>query len=128
MKKHEIIKNRLSLLNFKVKEEVNSKDKETTLRVYLPLLCYLKIKFTKDKTKISSRTFIGSNLISIELNFIIYLLMLALLLAYEVIQVNSVLTIFFILFLLFFIVCIIKLEFIKLLIINLIEKYNSTDN
>lgn len=128
MKINEIIKNRLILLNYIVKEKINSKNEVTIIRVYLPILCYLKIKFTKDKTKISSRTFIGSNLISIELNFIIYLLMLALLLAYEVIQVNSVLTIFFILFLLFFIVCIIKLEFIKLLIINLIEKHNSTNN
>ena len=81
MKINEIIKNRLILLNYIVKEKINSKNEVTIIRVYLPILCYLKIKFTKDKTKISSRTFIGSNLISIELNFIIYLLMLALLLA-----------------------------------------------
>jgi len=108
----ENIRQKLDLYEFRFNERKNSSG-EVVLKIYLPLLCYLKITFSESRVKISSRTFIGLDFLSLEWNFMLYALALALLLAFQVFDVESVFTIFFLLFLLFFGMGIIKLEFLK---------------
>ena len=121
MIKTDNIKNKLKLLGYRLKETQYA-DGEVVLKVYLPILCYLKIRLMESKIKISLRTYMGLGFFSLEFNYAIYSLALALLLAFEIIQVNSVLTIFFFLFILYFLLCIIKLEFLKLNVYRWIEE------
>ena len=121
MIKTDNIKNKLKLLGYRLKETQYA-DGEVVLIVYLPILCYLKIRLMESKIKISLRTYMGLGFFSLEFNYAIYSLALALLLAFEIIQVNSVLTIFFFLFILYFLLCIIKLEFLKLNVYRWIEE------
>jgi hypothetical protein len=104
---------KLDFWGYRFNESQNSAG-ESVLKVYLPILCYLKITIAENKIKITSRTFIGVDFISLEWNFLIYSLILALLLAFGAFAAHSVFTVFFLLFLFFFSMGIIKLEFLKM--------------
>jgi len=114
-----ILKN-LIILGYKHKEKHYKKD-EVILKIYLPILCYLKIKFLANRIEITSRTFIGIDFISAEWNLIIYSLALTILLAVGVIQTNSMIVVFFTIFILYFLMCIVKLEALKVIICRWIE-------
>ena len=115
------IKSKLNLLGYKMKETQNEKG-EVILKVYLPIVCFLKIRFAENKIKITSGSYVGFYFYSLELTAIFYSLVLSLLLAYEVIAMNSVFTVFFLLFILYYLVCFIKSEFLRIIIIGWIEK------
>ncbi len=121
MIKTENIKNKLHRLGYKYKEDYYS-EKEHVLKIYLPILCYLKIRFTEHKISITARTYIGSWFHTIEFNFILYGLATALLLAFEIIAVQSIFTALLGLFILYFLLCIIKLEFLRLMVIKWTEQ------
>ena len=104
-----------------MKETQNEKG-EVILKVYLPIVCFLKIRFAENKIKITSGSYVGFYFYSLELTAIFYSLVLSLLLAYEVIAMNSVFTVFFLLFILYYLVCFIKSEFLRIIIIGWIEK------
>ncbi|GEM_PF-1415953 len=115
------IKSKLKLLGYKMKETQNENG-EVVLKVFLPLLCFLKVRIAENKIKITSGTHVGFYFYSLELTVIVYSLVLALLLAYEVISMNSVFTVFFLLFILYYLVCFVKSEFLRIIIIGWIEK------
>ena len=115
------IKSKLKLLGYKMKETQNENG-EVVLKVFLPLLCFLKVRIAENKIKITSGTHVGFYFYSLELTVIVYSLVLALLLAYEVISMNSVFTVFFLLFILYYLVCFVKSEFLRIIIIVWIEK------
>jgi len=115
------IKSKLNLLGYKMKETQNEKG-EVILKVYLPIVCFLKIRFAENKIKITSGSYVGFYFYSLELTAIFYSLVLSLLLAYEVIAMNSVFTVFFLLFILYYLVCFFKSEFLRIIIIGWIEK------
>ena len=103
-------------------KETQNENGEVVLKVFLPLLCFLKVRIAENKIKITSGTYVGFYFYSSELTAIIYSLVLALLLAYEVISMNSVFTVFFLLFILYYLVCFVKSEFLRIIIIGWIEK------
>lgn len=121
MIKPDNIKSKLNFLGYKMKETQNEKG-DVILKVYLPIVCFLKIRFAENKIKITSGTYVGFHFYSLELTAIIYSLVLVLLLAYEAISVNSVFTVFFLLFILYYLVCFVKSEFLRIVIIGWIEK------
>jgi hypothetical protein len=121
MIKTDNIKSKLKVLGYKMKETQNEKG-DVILKVYLPILCFLKIRFAENKIKITSGTYVGFYFYSLELTVIVYSLVLSLLLAYEVIAMNSVFTFFFLLFILYYLVCFVKSEFLRIIIIGWIEK------
>jgi hypothetical protein len=123
----ENIRQKLNLYGFRFYERENSSG-ESVLKIYLPMLCYLKITFSENRIKISSRTFIGLDFLSLEWNFMLYALALALLLAFQVFDVGSAFTIFFLLFLLFFCMGIIKLEFLKTQVYKWLDELNDQTN
>lgn len=100
---------------------------ENTLKVYLPLLCYLKIKFEKDRVKMSSHIQFGFNPLSLEWNFIIYGLILILLSAYRWLQTEPVIFIGLGLLFLHFIICFIKTENLKIIIHNWLNMEEQTE-
>ena len=53
--------------------------KGTTLTIFLPLFCQLKVDFTEDRIKITSHIDFGFRFLPIEVNFLIYGLALYLL-------------------------------------------------
>ena len=119
MKTNRILR-KLSMLGYKFKETQHTQD-EVVLKIYLPVLCYLKIKFSANSIKISSRTFIGIDFLSVEWNLIIYSLVLTFLLAISVIQAHSMIVIFFAIFILYYLMCIIKLEALKVILCRWID-------
>lgn len=121
MIKSDVIISKLKLLGYKLKETRNEKG-EVILKVFLPILCFLKIKFKGNKIKITTGTYVGFYFYSLELTAIVYTLVLTLLLAYEVISMNSVFTVLFLLFILYYLICFIKLEFLRIIIIGWFEK------
>lgn len=97
--------------------------KDETLKIYLPMLCYLKIKIEKNKVKFSSHIRYGFNFLALEYNFLIYSLVL-----YWLASVWTAITegiyVLFALFIIHFVVSFIKIESMKIIIHNWIENEN----
>ena len=62
----EKIISRLKFFGYKYEADGN------TLRIMLPMLCYLKIEFKKEQLKMTSHVRIAFNSIPLEYNFLIY--------------------------------------------------------
>lgn len=112
---------KLRLLGYKLKETKNEKG-EVMLKVFLPILCFLKIRFKENKIEITTGSYVGFYFYSLEMTVIVYSLVLTLLLAYEVISMNSEFTVFFLLFILYYLICLIKLEFLRVIVIGWCNK------
>jgi len=115
------ISNKLNILGYRFKGTQLNQD-EFILKIYLPIGCYLNIKFSANRIKITSRTFIGIDFLTVEWNLIIYSLVLLALLAFNVIPAHSVIVIFFAVFFLYYLMCIIKLEALKVILCRWIDK------
>ena len=98
--------------------------KEETIKIYLPLLCYVKIKSENDKVKLSSHIRFGFNFLTLEYNFLIYSLVLYLLTWFQWSTINKGIFVLFGIFLIHFVICFIKIESMKTIIHNWIEKEN----
>ena len=98
--------------------------KDETLKIYLPMLCYLKIKITKDKIKFSSHIRFGFNILSLEYNFLIYSLALYLLTWFKWTALNKGIFILLGLFIIYFVISFIKTESMKTILHNWIENEN----
>lgn len=95
--------------------------KGDTLKVYLTLLCYLKIRITDDKVKFSSRIRFGFHFLSLEFNFLIYSLGLYLLTYFNWSTLNKGIFVLLGLFIIDFVISFIKTESMKIIIHNWIE-------
>lgn len=111
----EKIISRLKFFNYKY--ELNG----TTLKIFLPMFCYLRIDFPADRIKISSRINFGFRFLPVEINFIIYGLILYLLTWFQWPVLNKGIFMLMGIFLLIFVICIIKIESMKTIVHNWIE-------
>jgi hypothetical protein len=93
-----------------------------TLKVFLPMLCYLKIKSDSGKIKITSHISFGFRFLPIEINFAIYGLALYILTWFQWTNLNKGIFALLGILLIYFVVCFIKLESIRSILHNWIEK------
>jgi len=96
--------------------------KNETLIIYLPLLCYLKIRILENKIKFSSHIRFGFNFLSLELNFLLYSLAFYAVSYFYWETIDKGLLILFGLFIIYFVVCFIKIESLKIIIHNWNDK------
>ena len=116
----ERIISRLQIFNY------NFELKGTTLKIFLPMFCYLKIDFPADKIKITSRINFGFKFLPVEFNFLIYGLILYLLTWFQWPVFNKGIFMLIGIFLLIFMICIIKIESMRTILHNWIEKDSLT--
>jgi hypothetical protein len=114
----EKIIDRLKLFNYKY--ELNGQ----TLKVFLPMFCYLKIDFKSDKIKMTSHLNFAFRFLPLEYNFLIYGLGLYILAWYKWKTLNKGFFLLFGLVLVHFVVCFIKIETLRIIIHNWIENDN----
>jgi len=107
---------RLEFFNF------NYELDKAILKINLPLFCYLKIKINDDSVKLTSRIRFGFSFLSLEWNFIIYGLILYLLAYFQWITLNRGIFVLLGLFVIYFVVCFMKIETMKKIVHNWIEK------
>ncbi len=112
----EKIISRLKFFNYKYELD------KTILKIYLPLFCYLKININDDNVKLKSRIRFGVSLLSLEWNFIIYGFAFYLLAYFQWITLNRGIFVLLGLFLIYFLVCFMKIETMKSVVHNWIEK------
>jgi hypothetical protein len=86
------------------------------------MLCYLKINFAQDKIKISSYISFGFRFLPIEINFAIYGLVLYILTWFQWTNLNKGIFALLGIILIYFVVCFIKLESMRAILHNWIEK------
>ena len=94
----------------------------STIKIYLPMFCYLKIFYGSEKIKITSHISFGFHFLPIEINFVIYGLILYCLTWFQWTNLNKGIFALFGIMLLYFVVCFIKLETMKSIIHTWIEK------
>lgn len=99
--------------------------KGTIIKVFLPMLCYLKIISTQDKIKITSHISFGFRFLPIEVNFVIYGLFLYTLTWFKWPVLNKGIFVLFGSMLIYFVVCFIKLESLRSILHTWIEKDRS---
>ena len=116
----EKIISRLQFFNYKYEL------KGTRLKIFLPMFCYLQIDFPVDSVKITSRINFGFRFLPVELNFIIYGLILYLLTWFQWPVLNKGIFMLIGIFLLIFVICIIKIESMRTIVHNWIEKDSLT--
>lgn len=107
---------RLKIFNY------NYELKGSTLKVFLPMLCYLKINSGADKIKITSHISFGFRFLPIEINFVIYGLVLYALTWFQWTNLNKGVFALFGILLIYFVICFIKLETMRSIIHTWIEK------
>ena len=110
------------LKRFNYKYELNG----TTLKIFLPMLCHLKVDFPEDRIKITSRIDFGFRILPIEINFIIYGLVLYILTWFQWAVLNKGIFVLIGIFLILFVVCFIKIETMKSILHNWIEQDSLT--
>lgn len=107
---------RLQLFNY------NFELKGTTLKIFLPMLCYLKIRFSNDRIKISSHLQFGFRFLPLEYNFLIYGLILYVLAWFQWTSLNKGIFILLGLLVVHFVVCFIKIESMRSILHQWIER------
>jgi hypothetical protein len=107
---------RLKIFNY------NYELKGPTLKVFLPMLCYLKINSGPEKIKITSHISFGFRFLPIEINFVIYGLVLYALTWFQWTILNKGVFALFGILLIYLVICFIKLETMKSILHTWIEK------
>ncbi len=102
--------------------DYNFELKDSTLKIFLPMLCYIKIRFSNDKIKISSHLKFGFRFLPLEFNFLIYGAILYVLAWFKWTNLNKGIFILFGLLVVHFVICFIKIESMRTIIHNWIEK------
>lgn len=100
----------------------NFEQNENSLKIYLPMLCFLKLSFENEKVKLTSHIRFGFHFLTLEWNFLIYGLILYLLTWFQWPELNKGIFILFGIFLLIFVICIIKIEAMKITLYKWMEK------
>jgi hypothetical protein len=112
----EKISNRLRTFNY------NFEIKGSVIKIYLPMLCYLKIDSTKESVRITSHISFGFRFLPIEVNFVMYGLILYALTWFQWTTLNRGVFALLAAMLIYFVVCFIKLESLRSIVHNWIEK------
>ncbi len=119
--RHDKIVDRLKMFNYKY--ELSGQ----TLKVFLPMFCYLKIDFKTDKVKMTSHLNFGFRFLPLEYNFLIYGLVLFTLAWYNWTTLNKAIFLLLGLFVVQFVVCFIKIETQRIIVHNWIENDNKNN-
>ena len=96
--------------------------KDSTLKIYLPTLCYLKIRFSNDRIRITSHLQYGFRFLPLELNFLVYGAVMFALGWFQWTTLNKGAFILLGLILIHFVICFVKLESMRSIIHQWIEK------
>jgi len=119
----DLIIEKLKFFNYKYTTDIyRDKPAEIILKIYLPMLCYLKVSFFENKVKMTSRILYGINFLSLEYNFFIYAIGLIILSFLKWSELDMVIFIFLFIILIKFVICFIKLELLKTIIHRWIEE------
>ena len=110
---------RLKIFNYKY--ELNGH----SLKVFLPMFCYLKIDFKSDKLKMTSHLNFGFRFLPLEYNFLIYGFVLYILAWYNWTTLNKAIFLLLGMFVIHFVVCFIKIEALRTTIHNWVENDNN---
>lgn len=111
----EKITSRLRFFNY------NYELKDTTLKIFLPMFCYLRIRFLPDRIKITSHLQFGFRFLPLEFNFLIYAAALYALAWFQWTTLNKGVFILLGLLVTHFIICFIKIESMRSIIHKWIE-------
>ncbi len=111
----EKIKSRLQFYNYKFNLD------DSTLKIFLPMFCYLKIKFSGDRVKMTSHLRFGFDPLPLEFNFLIYSAILYALVWYQWTTLNKGVFILFGLLMIHFVICFIKIESMRTIVHKWIE-------
>jgi len=112
----EKITSRLRLFNY------NYELKDTTLKIFLPMFCYLRIRFSPGKIKITSHLQYGFRFLPLEYNFLIYGVILYVLAWFQWTTLNKGVFILFGLLVIHFVICFVKIESMRSIIHQWIER------
>ncbi len=112
----EKIKTRLEYYNY------NYYLKDNTLKIFLPMFCYLKIKYSNDRVKMTSHLRFGFEFLPLEYNFLIYGAILYVLAWFQWTNLNKGIFILIGLLLVYFVICFNKIESMRTIIHNWIEE------
>jgi hypothetical protein len=112
------IVDRLKIFNYRY--QLNGQ----TLKVFLPMFCYLKIDFKSDKVKMTSHLNFGFRFLPLEYNFLIYGFALYTLAWFNWTSLNKAIFLLIGLFIVHFVVCFIKIEALRTTIQNWFENDN----
>ena len=127
MQTHDLLLNkiisRLEMFNYRFERN------ESSLKVFLPMWCYLKLRFTNDQIKFTSHTKFGFPFLPIEYNFFIYSVGLYILSSFfwEAIVNKGILFLFGMIIILL-VICFIKTESMKSILHQWIELENQKSN
>jgi len=105
------------LTHFNYKYELNNQ----TIKVFLPMFCYLKINFKNDSVKMTSHLNIGIPILPLEYNFWVYGLSFYILGWYQLRNLNTAIFLLFGVFLIHLVICFIKIESLRIIIHNWME-------
>lgn len=95
---------------------------DSTLKIYLPMLCYLKIKFSDKGVKMTSHLRFGFDFLPLEFNFLIYAAILYVLAWFQWTALNKGIFVLFGLLVIHFVVCFIKIESMRVIIHKWIDQ------
>jgi hypothetical protein len=93
-----------------------------TLKIFLPMFCYLKVKYNSNKIAITSHISFGFRFLPIEINFALYGFALYILTWFQWTNWNKGIFALLGIFLIYFVVCFIKLESMRSILHSWIEK------
>ncbi len=111
----EKITSRLKFYNY----SFNLNDK--TLKIFLPMFCYLKIRFSGNRVNMTSHIRFGFDFLPLEFNFLIYGAILYALAWYQWTILNKGIFILFGLMVIYFVICFLKIESLRTIIHKWIE-------
>lgn len=100
---------------------------DQTLKIFLPMFCYLKIRFSGDRIKMTSHLRFGFQFLPLEFNFLIYGVILYLLAWFQWTILNKGVFILFGLLVIHFVVCFIKIESMRTIVHKWIEDDSQHD-
>jgi hypothetical protein len=121
-----IIRRKLQFFKYRVTIDHYQNDpKETILKIQLPLLCYLKVRFFDHHIDARSYLHFGFHFLTLEVNFILYAAGLLALAFFKWDEFPFVIFLFLFILLLHFMVCFIKLETMKNLVFKMVLEEQS---
>jgi hypothetical protein len=93
----------------------------STLKIFLPMFCFLKIRVIGDRVKMTSHLRFGFDFLPLEFNYLIYAAILYALAWFQWTTLNKGIFILFGLLMIHFVICFIKIESMRTIVHKWIE-------
>ena len=98
---------------------------DTTMKIFLPFLCYLKIKFNPEGIRVTSHVQVALPSLPLEMNFLFYSLGLYLLTWYKWTSLNRGVFVLIALFITYFVICFISQKALSFIAVSYCANYVS---